>query len=399
MPAADDTPVASVTTLRPGTVRGTEGFYRVGQDESGRWWFIDPADRTFFLRAVGGVHAGSSPHGTGVTPPPAERLRAWGFNAAGVAAPADAGDLPFVGSVDLLASGRQIVGAGLRLPDVFDPDWAHRALERAHAVCFPLAGRSELIGWITDRDLDWSSVAAPGQPTLLQRCLSLEPDCPAYHAAWEFALALHRGKLDALAHAWGTPLANREVVRERTRAEQALATRGYLRDDARWTREFARRYFAGASAAIRAADPNHLVLGPRFHHAAGPHVLAECAYPAVDVAMPDWTELPAGTAAPTQPLIAGNVSWVTSEFLRPLPGGRTSRLTTVERMLQRARHALERLPRHPAVTGYCWAQWQDEPGEQPPFARGVIHTNGAEAREHLDLLVPFNARFAALPPA
>ena len=400
MPLADEPSVASCVALRPATLRGAEGFHRVGQDGSGRWWFVDPAGAPFFLRSVGDVRAAGGTDGPGLTPPPADRLRGWGFNAAGVGATAGAVGLPFLASVGLLDAGRQIVASGLRLPDVFDPDWAQCAAERAHVVCFPLSRRTDLIGWVSDTELEWAAVPAPGRPTLLQRCLSLEPDCPAYHAAWEFVLALHRGKLDALAQAWTTPLVNREVVRELTRAEQALNTRGYLRDDARWTREFARRYFIAVSAAIRAADPNHLVLGPRFRHAAGPQVLAECAYPAVDVAMPHWTELPAGAA---QPLLAGHVSWVTPEFLRPLPDGRTSRLTTVERMLQRGRHALERLVRQPGVAGYGWAQWQDEPGEQPPFARGLVHANGAEAREHLELLVPFNARVAArdrvVPPA
>jgi hypothetical protein len=36
-------------------------------------------------------------------------------------------------------------------------------------------------------------------------------------------------------------------------------------------------------------------------------------------------------------------------------------------------------------------QWLDEPGEQPPFARGLVHVNGTEAREHTELLAAFNA--------
>jgi hypothetical protein len=68
------------------------------------------------------------------------------------------------------------------------------------------------------------------------------------------------------------------------------------------------------------------------------------------------------------------------------------KITTVERMLQRARVALERMARHPAVVGYAWGRWQDEPGEQPPFGRGLIHANGAEAREHTELLAHFNSR-------
>ena len=35
--------------------------------------------------------------------------------------------------------------------------------------------------------------ATRGRPSLLQLCLSLEPNFSAYHAAWEFALALHGG--------------------------------------------------------------------------------------------------------------------------------------------------------------------------------------------------------------
>jgi len=44
------------------------------------------------------------------------------------------------------------------------------------------------------------------------------------------------------------------------------------------------------------------------------------------------------------------------------------------------------------VAGYVWGQWLDEPGEQPPFARGLVHANGAEAREHTELLTEFNFR-------
>ena len=61
-------------------------------------------------------------------------------------------------------------------------------------------------------------------------------------------------------------------------------------------------------------------------------------------------------------------------------------------MLRKSRDALDRIARHPAVIGYAWAQWQDEPGEQPPFAGGLVHANGAEAREHTELLEQFNAR-------
>ena len=396
MPPADE----PAREWRPGTRRGAEGFFHVVQSNGGRWSLRDPEGAPFFLRAVQGVRA-TPASGDGELPPdPATRLRAWGFNAVGLGNVDGAGrddGLPGLAAVDFVSASHVISGAGLRLPDVFELEWPRRALERAGAVCAPEAGEPALIGWVPDAALEWALPAGPGRPSLLQCCLSLEPGFAAYHAAWEFALALHGGRLDALAQAWGAAITNKEVVRAMTRAEQALATRGYLRDDARWTREFARRYFATTSAAVRAADPNHLVLGARSIGRAGPQVLAECVFPAVDVAMPAWTELPVAVANPTQPVIAGDVSWVGAEFLRPLAGGRVGRLTTLERMLRRARAGLIRLERNPAVVGYAWARWTDEPGEQPPFAGGLVHAGGAEAREHTELIAQFNARVAGGP--
>ena len=351
--------------------------------------------RRFFLRGVHGVRALPA-SGDGALPADtAARLRAWGFNAVGLGGDDGAGrddGLPGLAAVDFLPASRAIAGAGLRLPDVFDPEWPRRAIERAGAVCAPLAEERGLIGWVGDAALEWAQPAAGGRAALLQQCLSLEPGFAAYHAAWEFALALHGGRLDALARAWGVAMANKEVVRTLTRAEQAIATRGYLRDDARWTREFARRYFTAIGAAVRAADPNHLVLGARSRGRAGPAVQAESVFPAVDVALAGWTGLPAATANPAQPVIADDVGWGSAVFLRPLAGGRVGRLTTLERMLRRARAGLDRLARHPAVVGYAWARWEDGPGEQPPFAGGLVHVNGAEAREHTELMAQFNAR-------
>jgi hypothetical protein len=382
--------------------RGREGFFRVGQDDAGRWWLIEPPGTTFFAKAVHGLRAAGG-QGDGSLPiDAAARLRSWGFNAVGIGASAAGRDdgLPFMASVDFCDAGPAIVAPGVRLPDVFDPDWGRRADTRAVEVCAPLSGSRELLGWVTDGAIAWAQPSMAGRPSLLQLCLSLEPGFAAYHAAWEFVFALHGGRFDQLARAWGTALPNKEVVRELTRAEEGLGTRGYLRDEARWTREFARRYFTSTSAAIRAADPNHLVLGCRFADVVGVNVLAECAYPAIDVALPDWRELPNPSEGEcANPMFASNVSWVTPEFLKLPTAARVLQLTSAEWMLRRGRTALERLARHPAIVGYAWGQWQDEPGEQPPFARGLLHVNGTEAREHTELLAQFNRRAEGLRAA
>ncbi|MEO6246658.1 MAG: hypothetical protein ABIQ12_14625 [Opitutaceae bacterium] len=397
----DEVAVPVADFLRSGSGRGRGGFFHVGQGVTGRWWLADPAGAPFFLRGVHGVKPPQPSSDGALAPDSLALLRGWGFNAVGLPGDSAVGrddGWPFIASAELADAGRIIASGGVRLPDVFDPEWRDLVGDRAREVCAPQKDCRELIGWVSDAQLGWGPPAGDGRPSLLQVCLSLEPNFPAYHAAWEFALALHAGRLDALAQAWGVPLANKEVVREMTRAERGLRTRAYLRDDARWAREFARRYFAITAAAIRAADPNHLLVGCRFPRAVGAAVLGVAVYPAVDVAMPHWTELPALGDKPAHPVIAGEVSWVGEEFLRPQSGARASRLTTVERMLRRARLALDRVARHSAVVGYAWSRWEDERGERAPFGRGLVHADGSDATEHTELLTAFNARAAGLRP-
>jgi hypothetical protein len=385
--------------FRVNTLRGAAGFFRVGQDAAGRWWMIDPAGRPFFCRAVHGVRALPAAGDDSVELPfdAASRLRRWGFNAVGIGGDNTGRDdgLAYCGMVGFCDVGVIIQAPGVRLPAGFAPEWPMLAADRALAFCGPLAHETALLGWVMDDRPRWGQGdVGEVRPGLLQVCLSLEPSFSAYHAAWEFVLALHGRRIEALAKAWGVDVVNREGVRELTRTEQAVVTRGYARDEARWTREYARRYFTGTATAIRAADPNHLVLGCRFGGPVGASVLAECVYPSVDVVLCDWSELPAQSAGPVW---AGDVCWAEPAF-REAPsatrGGR--KLTTVERMLKRGRAALERMARHPAVVGFVWRQWLDEPGEQPPFARGLVHGNGIEAREHTELLAAFNPRAESL---
>jgi hypothetical protein len=390
-------PTDAPQEFRPGTGRGAAGYFRVAQAVDGRWWLLDPAGQPFFLRAaneVGGAEG--SPHD------PVARWRAWGGNALGAGAEAALREegLPWVGTVDFCAAGALIHTAGARLPDVFDPEWPKAAAIRAGESCLPYCERRELIGWISDDAASWAQPGGAGRPALLQICLSLEPSFAAYHAAWEFVLAPHGGRLESLARAWGQPaIKNKETVRELTRADQGIATRGYLRDDARWSQEFARRYFALTAAAIRAQDPHHLVLGCRYGARPGAAVLAQGVYPAVDV---PWIGLDEIALLPPGPVVAGEFTWADERFFGA-PGSRRARgLTSVERMLRRGRTALERAARHPGVVGYSWARWRDRAGEQPPFASGLVHGNDAEAREHTELLADLNARLHALrmsPPA
>lgn len=395
MPPAEGTLHETGAGIRPASIRGAAGFFRAAQDTAGRWSLIAPDGRSFFARGVHGVRS-CPPHADdGSWRDSATRLRGWGFNCIGLGGDGSArlDGFPFLAAVEFCAAANVITAPGVRLPDVFDPDWPRLAAAHAEQVCVPLRACEDLLGWVTDSALLWGFPAGTRHPALLQVCLGLEPRFAAYHAAWEFVLAPYGGRLEPLARAWGVPLANKEVLREMTRAETALTGRGYWRDDARWSREFARRYFTTTAHGIRQADANHLVWGCRLGARAGEpgragrHVLAECVHPAVDVAMVDWRELPEDGTLPLVP----EVSWAAESFWSST-GVRDRALTSVERMLRRARAGLARLATHPAVAGFMWADWEDAPADLPPFGRGLVHADGREAREHTELLAAFNAR-------
>src|SRR4051794_9967082 len=138
--------------FRPGTLRGIEGFFRVGQDTSGSWWLQTPEGAPFFARTVHGVRAAPLQSDGALPRDSAAQLRGWGFNAIGITdtgAGIDDG-LPFLASTDFCFGATLINAPGARLPDVFDPTWPAHAATRALEVCAPLAAHRGLIGWVTD---------------------------------------------------------------------------------------------------------------------------------------------------------------------------------------------------------------------------------------------------------
>lgn len=411
-------PPLTLADFKPETIRGAPGFFRVGQTPAGQWWLIDAEDRAFFSRGVNAACPGAQPAFAAWAdsfPPMDEieahdsadatlaRLRAWHVNTLGPGSARELADRGLA-STEILEFAKVAPQTTIRLggalvPDVFDPAWIEACGRQAAERCALLRDRAALIGYFTDDALNWAQFPADdggndgtraGRPSLLQICLSLEPSFPAYHAAWEFTLAAHGGDWAALVRAWEVALPNKEALRQLTLADTPLTGAGYRRDHERFSREFARRYFAAGAAAIRRHDPHHLILGCRFEVSPGPAILAECVAPPVDVLSLSQGELAACDEV-VGPVLAGVFSWVKESFTS-LPPGETDGWTSVERMLQRGRATLARTFAHPALIGYAWECWADGPGDRPPFGRGLVHVDGSEAREHTELLSDLNAR-------
>jgi hypothetical protein len=410
--------------FKPETVRGTPGFFRVGQTRAGVWWFLDPQDRPFFSKGVTALNRAGTPGGRWARRGPyadtvdrrfgaAEarpfvedalaRLRRWNFNTLGAWTTTEFFDrgLPYTEILDFRRASERAFRLGpANLPDVFDPRWAEDCDRWAAEVCAPRAESRQLIGYFTDHALGWAQDAegAPVRPTLLQLCLSLEPAHAAYHAAWEFVLAPHGGDFEALMRAWGVAWPNKAALRQLTQDEVALATPGYREDQARFSREFARRYFAVTAEAVRRHDPQHLVLGCRFMEPLpGPDILQACVAPHVDVASLACERRGVRSAidrlhaATGRPVLLGEFSWSGEEFQRGEAEDEPAGLSGLERMLRRGRAALEEAAQAPALTGYAWNRWvQGDPADLPPFASGLVYQNDLPAHEHVEPLAALN---------
>jgi hypothetical protein len=366
--------------------RGAAGYPRVARSADGRWWWVDPAGRPGWVRAVNGVD---------LTPSAAEvgrRLEAWGFNAVGAgSAPAwlAAGWSGVVNAGFRRAGAPSVRLGGVSLPDVFATRWPEDCAAHAGQLATVWGPRRQVLGYLLDDDLQWGGTgeaegAVPARPTLLQVCLSLEPANAAFHAAWEFVLAPYGGDWAALARSWAWPAGlPRGGLREWTREDRVLATAGFLQDHRRFLREYARRYFAATTAALRREDPHHLILGARAVGATPEPVRAEMT-PVVDVA---WCS--ARSALAGEVFAGEGPVWV-DDFCWADPTCRdatAAELSEVERMLVGGRAALARLLAHPRVVAYAWATWRGGPGRQEGgWPGGLVDDADEPVRVHVEPL-------------
>lgn len=250
----------------------TCGFVRVGES-GGKWWFLlDDGTRTLFS-GVGGVAYDDAPcamsgvcryarglEARGVTredwaAKTAARLHDWGFNLVTISYPVSTLGMQYASGIALGRDASRASPAcsilpfksvhAPNFPNVFEPAFAEECRRLACKRCAPERDNPRLVGWFIDNELLWTGSHPDG---LFGRVAEL-PDGHSAKIAQRRFLA-ERG--------W----TGRKVDAEIRDAFLALV---------------AERYFAITSAAIREADPNHLVMGCRF---AGIHNLPDAVYAA-----------------------------------------------------------------------------------------------------------------------
>jgi hypothetical protein len=232
-------------------------FFRV--EKSGdRTWLVTPGGRAFLHIAINAVSTANRRPGPGSAFPTEtawrdetlRRLRDWGFNGSGAwsrdAALRTASDnrvaytpvWNFMQSYGKIRGGMKQGVGHMDYPEnctfVFDRAFADFCDRHAAANLAPLKDDPYLLGHFTDNELPWPTDA-------LDRFMRLP--------------ALDEGRLAA----------SRWVAERRARTPATQPMKYSAAERAAFREHLADTYFRTVTAAIRRHDPNHLILGSRFH--------------------------------------------------------------------------------------------------------------------------------------
>jgi len=363
-------------------VRHTPSGFFFPQEISGRWWLIDPAGNAFFSKGVN--HAtfkgdfapklGYSPYarvtkkkyGTAEkwAVEAAGRLRRWGFNTIGSWSGPETftQQMPYTLMLNLGASAGASWLKGT-FPDVFSPEFRSKVEARARTLCSSRASDPFLIGYFTDNELrwgpDWRS-----RKSLLEDYLALPPDAPGKKALIEFLIKKH-GKVERVSDVWGISVSDLDSLLKLQQVSSKTA--GFREDEKDFLKTIAEKYFSVCNRAIRLADPNHLNLGCRFAGYAYKEIIEACASHVDVVSFNSYGSLPPEQklneihSITGRPVMLTEFSFKAMDSGLPNTKGAARPVPTQKHRADGFQRYVEALADIPAVVGYHWFEYTDEP--------------------------------------
>ena len=426
-----------------------KGYFCVAEND-GLFWLVDPDGGRFLSKGVNTVCFDQDHVRDTQRAPYAEacarkygseaawraaagaRLANWGFNTLGCwsdQSVADAGSfrLAVTPNLDLgmsFAWNRKVGEEnGQIFPDVFDINFDRHARSRAHEVCAVRADDDKILGWFIDNELRWASDWR-GSDELLTSFLKLQRTAPGRAAALAWLRARYRDfqKFNAI---WHTPAQSWETLDALKRIEPPYKRLPVYQRDANHEQEANRadaaraeffvscdafaglvgqRYFEATCAAIKAADPNHLILGSRFAYVPPPGVI-EAAATHCDVISINCYDLDPGRTVDAykgtqKPCLIGEFSFRGSDSGLPNTNGAGPLVRTqAERAVAYRRYAAAALSR-PAIVGVHWFEHADQPaegrfdGENSNF--GIVTINDEVYEELTQTMKSVNAEAEAI---
>ena len=289
-------------------------------------------------------------------------------------------------------------------PNVFHPDYEREVFAAAAKRCAPLKDDPSLVGWFIDNELCWWGRSSDVGAGLFDLVSKLPPGHSARKALDDY-LASHRTTTDAFER----PCDPNGIPRS--------AKIGFLR-------LVAERYFSVNAAAIRAADPNHAVLGCRFargtlwtHDVVWEEAGKYC--DAVSLNFYPWCDLDRGVVLTDQggipiqgelrrvhalcrrPLLITEWSFPALDAGRPCLHGAGQRFRTQAERAAAVELYVRTLLAEPFIAGYNWFMWVDQPatGLRPAFPEDSNYGLVSEEDKPYTLVTEAFARANGKAPA
>jgi hypothetical protein len=388
------------------TFRGS-GFFRVGERD-GVFWLIDPDGGRFLSKGVNNVRFDQdNVENTGRVPyadacrkkygslynwraAAADRLASWQFNTLGCWSDELVSN---AGSSPLATAPTAALGASFRLhrrdeifPDVFDPAFVGHIRESARNNCTKRRNDARLMGTFIDNELYWSPdwrgadelltlflnlpAHRPGRVAAIRRLEERYREFSQFNAVWRTKARSWEefGTIGPIEAPFFRMPPGGLIDAIETRVNLANPQRAaFLADCDAFVAVVAEAYFELCAAAIRAADPNHLVIGSRFGYQPHPNVIA-AAGRYVDVVSFNCYDLDASAvidvyAACGKPCLISEFSFRGDDAGLPNSHGAGPRVESqAGRALSFERYVSAAL-RKPTVVGYHWFEHADQPAE------------------------------------
>jgi hypothetical protein len=375
------------------------GYFRVEQ-AFGAWWLVSPDGGLFVSKGVVSVNfdhdnvRGTERHPyreacirkygdrTAWHGAVANRLLSWGFNTIGAWSEPEishAGRAPLASAAGVVylatAYGE---GRGWPLCDVFDPAFESFADKRAQEICAPSRDDNNVLGWFTDNELQWGPdwrgpddlltiiLRHDGAPFSRAVAIGLlrdrYADIAAFNLIWKTPA---RSWGDLAARPIGEPPFKRDTVSYDSDSDPVRQR--FFADCDAFAGLVADRYMSVSVAAIKAADPNHLVLGCRIAYlppravivAAGRHfdvISLNCYAPLPDHVLDVY-------AASGRPCLIGEFSFRGDDVGLPNTQGAGPRVKDQAARAEGFVRYVSAGLRHPHLVGYHWFVHADQPRE------------------------------------
>jgi len=283
------------------------GRFRV-EEIDGLWQFITPDGHGFFSAGVTSVSTGAysppidrNPYRDNIEARygdletwrehTLERLERWNFNTMGSwssFASASDGRLAHTPILNLNTSAPEIPGwpagqTGKRVRDYFDPAWTPALAQKVEDNARPCADDPFCLGVFSDNEMPWGpGVFMVG--TFLDAYMSLPANAPGKLEVQAFFEERY-ADVAAFNAVWALGLTDFDELQDLDSMGSDLVCEaaGRTSDRRAFMVRVAERYFSAVHDALRAVDPELLILGPRFTTTSiGPDVV-QAAAPYLDV--------------------------------------------------------------------------------------------------------------------